>query len=395
MKLLIVLNYYAPHLSGLSEYARHFAEDLAKIHQVTVLTGLHDPGLPRTESIQGVRVIRTRPWIRLHRGYVSPGLLTEFRRLAREADGVHLHLPMLEAALLAHWTPKRTPLWLTYHCDMAATGGILDRLATSAVRISAKSTIRRASRVLVTSLDYAQGSPVLSEHLEKCVEIFPPAQVPPLPSGLDIEAARLKRKDTRSFRIGFLGRFAAEKGLGVLLAAIPEVVSRHPQAKFVLAGESQSVLGGSVIRELARILEINRVHVEMPGRLSRIQWGEFFASLDLLVLPSLNSTEAFGMVQVEAMRAGVPVIATDLRGVRVPIRLTSAGELIPAGDSGACARAILRWLEPERGFQKRIGTKEIARRAEIFSNEKSFLKMRELITQEVAGSLGAQRNQTP
>ena len=93
MRLLIVLNYYEPHLSGLSEYARHFAEDLAKIHEVTVLTGLHDPGLPRTESIQGVRVIRTRPWLRLHRGYISPELLWEFRRLAREADGVHLHLP--------------------------------------------------------------------------------------------------------------------------------------------------------------------------------------------------------------------------------------------------------------------------------------------------------------
>ena len=65
-------------------------------------------------------------------------------------------------------------------------------------------------------------------------------------------------------------------------------------------------------------------------------------------MPSLNSTEAFGLVQVEAMSCGTPVIATDLPGVRVPVKMSGMGRIVPVADAGAIAKAILDILtEPE------------------------------------------------
>jgi len=71
----------------------------------------------------------------------------------------------------------------------------------------------------------------------------------------------------------------------------------------------------------------------------------FFAACDVLVVPSLNSTESFGLVQVEAMLCGTPSIASNLPGVRQPPRITGMGEVTPIGDSNALADAIVRVIE--------------------------------------------------
>jgi glycosyltransferase involved in cell wall biosynthesis len=81
---------------------------------------------------------------------------------------------------------------------------------------------------------------------------------------------------------------------------------------------------------------------------------------DVLVLPSLNSTEAFGMVQVEAMTCGTPVVATDLPGVRQPVLMTGMGEIVPVADATSLSRAVIQVLDrpdryhsdPDRVLQK-------------------------------------------
>jgi glycosyltransferase involved in cell wall biosynthesis len=76
----------------------------------------------------------------------------------------------------------------------------------------------------------------------------------------------------------------------------------------------------------------------------------FYAALDCLLLPSLNSTESFGLVQVEAMLCGTPVVASALPGVREPIRLTGMGEVVPVGDAAALASAVARVIEGGDGY---------------------------------------------
>ena len=75
---------------------------------------------------------------------------------------------------------------------------------------------------------------------------------------------------------------------------------------------------------------------------------------DVLVLPSINSTESFGLVQIEAMLRGVPVVASDLPGVRQPARMTGMGEIAPIADAVGLARQIVKVLEsPQRYFRPR------------------------------------------
>jgi len=85
------------------------------------------------------------------------------------------------------------------------------------------------------------------------------------------------------------------------------------------------------------------------GNLDPQQMAAFYPNLDLLVLPSLNSTESFGLVQIEAMLNGVPCIASDLPGVRQPVTMHHMGKIIAIGDSHALAEAALEILrQPER-----------------------------------------------
>lgn len=88
------------------------------------------------------------------------------------------------------------------------------------------------------------------------------------------------------------------------------------------------------------------------GEIAPEAMGSFYKLLDILVLPSVNSTEAFGMVQVEAMLMDVPVVATNLPGVRVPIARTGMGLIVPPGDAGALARAICAVLTRKKDFVK-------------------------------------------
>lgn len=90
-------------------------------------------------------------------------------------------------------------------------------------------------------------------------------------------------------------------------------------------------------------------HVLSLGVLPDSQLAEFYAECEMLVLPSINSTEAFGMVQVEAMLKDVPVVATDLPGVRVAISANGMGEIIPPRDSRALAEAIMRVMSNRAG----------------------------------------------
>ena len=351
MRILFALNYYYPYLSGLSEYVRLLAEGLARRGcAVTVLTGRHENGLAAEEVRDGVRIVRAGVLLKLHKGYLSPDLIAAFRRLVREASVAHLNTPMLEAGLLAWLTPRSTPLVVSHHCDIVVQnrGSMFEAAGVAAVKASARAALARASRIAVTSDDYARGSPSLRGYLPKCTAIPPPDNAP--------EAAVPDRP--RGKRIGFLGRFVAEKGIGVLLAAIPIVLREIPDARFVLAGNYASVAGGSQFSRLKDRIDRLGESVEIPGPIPGADLAGFYRSLDVFVLPSVDSYEAFGIVQLEAMKAGVPVVASDMRGVRVPIRRTGGGILVPPGGEQALARAIVEILTTPK-----FSPKEVARAA--------------------------------
>ena len=102
MKILMVLSYYYPHISGLSECARRLSEELVHLgHTVTVLTSQHSKELKTEEVINGVHIIRCKPIFRVGKGIAMPSFIQKASELAKKHDIVNLHLPLFEAGIFS------------------------------------------------------------------------------------------------------------------------------------------------------------------------------------------------------------------------------------------------------------------------------------------------------
>ena len=149
-------------------------------------------------------------------------------------------------------------------------------------------------------------------------------------------------------------RFAAEKGIEILLEALPAILSKYPRAQVLYAGQHQNVMGEQAYfdRLSPQIYEYeNSGHWTFLGNLDPVQLAALYPNLDVLAVPSLNSTEAFGLVQIEAMMNGVPCVPSALPGVRQPVIMHGMGRVSQIGDSGSLAESILGVLGQPQNFR--------------------------------------------
>ncbi len=351
MKVLIALTYYRPHVSGLTIYVERLARALARRgHQVTVLTSQYDRSLPRQEVRDGVRVVRVPVAFRVSKGVVMPTIGLEATRQVLAHDVVSLHLPQLDAAGIAlRGRLFRRPTLLTYHSDLRLPPGLVNLVANRVVEVANHLAAWFSHAMVAYTEDFATHSPYLSRYLRKITVIPPPVEVAVISEAGAAAFAERHRGD-RGPVIGMAARLASEKGVEVLLQALPGILERHPRAHVLFAGPYRNVLGEEAYaRRLAPLLERFQEHWTFLGVLEPRQMAAFFQTCDVTVLPSLNNTETFGLVQIESMICGTPVVASDLPGVRVPVRSTGMGKIVPVGDAEALCRAILEVLEaPER-----------------------------------------------
>lgn len=320
MRILTVLTYYRPHTSGLTIYAERLARALAKRgHQVTVMTTQYEKSLPREEMMDSVRVIRVPVMLRISKGVISPTFGLVATRQVWQHDVVQLHLPQFDApgvALRARLFGK--PVVLTYHCDLFLPPGLFNRFVNLVVQFQNNMAALLANHLVTYTQDYADNSVYLSRYRRKLTPFLPPVILPSVESG-SIEAFA-GTYQTRQLHpvIGMVTRLAAEKGVEVLLDAMPAVLKEYPHAQVLFAGQYQNVMGEKVYAD--RLMPRIKKYEEMGcwkflGNLSQKQLAAFYPNMDVLVVPSLNSTEAFGLVQVEAMMNNVPCVASALPGL--------------------------------------------------------------------------------
>jgi glycosyltransferase involved in cell wall biosynthesis len=354
MKILTVLTYYRPHTSGLTIYAERLARAFAKRgHQVTVMTTQYDPSLKNEEMIDGVRVIRVPVAARVSKGVLAPTFGLVATKLVAQHDVVQLHLPQFDApgvALRGRLFGK--PTVLTYHCDILLPPGAFNRVVNTVVDFQNNMAGMLANHIVTYTQDYADNSPFLSRYASKLTPILPPVEMPsPLPGAVRAFAEEHHVKERRPV-IGMAARFAAEKGVEVLLDAMPAILKKYPKAQVLYAGTYQNVMGEQAYldRLMPRIREYEIAgHWSFLGNLDPVEMAAFYPNLDVLTVPSLNSTEAFGLVQIEAMMNGVPCVPSALPGVRQPVTMHGAGRVAKIGDSTDLAEAILGVLkEPQK-----------------------------------------------
>ena len=348
MQILIALTYYRPHYSGLTIYAEREARALARRgHQVTVLTSRYSKDLAHYDYETGVEIVRLNVLFRVSKGVIMPSMPLQAWKFISNSDIVHLHIPQLDAALIALESKfQKKPLILTYHCDLNLPSGLIHQIANKVSNWANIVTASLADRIVVNTRDYAENSRFLKKFLGKIQPIYPPVEIAPIDRET-ITSFREKfsiNKDQKV--IGMASRLAAEKGVEYLAQALPHVLLKVPEARVIFVGPYRDIIGEEqYAKKLSPLIDRLGHHWTYVGILSPEEMAAFFKVSDVVVLPSINSTESYGIVQVESFKCGTPVVATDLPGVRVPVQTSGMGRIIKPGDPIGLADALVKIIE--------------------------------------------------
>ena len=300
---------------------------------------------------------------RLGKGVIMPAFGITANRLVSQTDVIQLHLPQFDAAGISlRGRLLKKPTVITYHCDLHLPPGLFNRAANLGVTLMNRLTAIFTHRIVTYTRDYAENSTYLRRYLAK-LEIIPPPVVLPIVSMDEIRNFEKNHNpEHRHPVIGMAARFATEKGVEVLLHALPELLKVYPQACIQFVGTYKKVIGEESYFERLRP-EIEKYQAsgnwQFLGELDPQQMAMFFPNLDVLTLPSLNSTEAFGLVQIEAMMNGIPCVTSGLPGVRQPVAVHQMGAIFPIGDSKALADCLIDVLS--KGDKQKVNQTEFLR----------------------------------
>ncbi|MCU0510226.1 MAG: glycosyltransferase family 4 protein [Anaerolineae bacterium] len=375
MKILFILTYYRPHVSGLTIYVERLARALAaRGHEVTVLTSQYQKALPAEEILDDVRVVRVPVWFRFNKGVFMPGFAGVALREIGKSDVVSIHLPQIEAALSALLAriKGRKPL-ITYHCDLEMPPVWYGKIVNTVTYWDNLLAGKLADTIVAYTEDFARHSPFLSRFAGpglsarndpqtaresanpkgKVRVILPPVVIPePTAEGVQALRERIKLAPDEKV-IGFAARFAYEKGAGYLINAIPHLQKEFPKFRIVFAGPyGKDVIGETIWDDLQPLIKQHKDYLTFLGTLNPEQMANFFALCDVVTVASINNTESFGLVQVESFMCGTPVVATNLPGVRQPVTMTGMGEIVPIADAHGLAEGLIRVLREPQQYVK-------------------------------------------
>ena len=324
-------DFYPPTTGGVEQHMQVLCSGLARQMDLGVLV----PSRSRRrveERINGVRVIRVPEFGRYLSVPFCPSMPSELKRLA--PDLVHLHFPNPTGDVAYLLSGCRAPVVVTYHADM-----LRHPLLLRGYRRVFEQLNRRIRRIIVASQEYLDSSSFLAAHRDKCVVV---------PFGVDVEtftlragevdAAQRLRQQHGERLVLFLGVLRPYKGLEVLVHAMQRV-----RGRLLIAGRGT----WPGLEALVRQLGLER-RVTVLGEVSDAERRLLLHACDVATLPSLDRREAFGIVQLEAMACGRPVVSSDLStGVRSVNAHGQTGWLVPPGDADALARALNMLLEDD------------------------------------------------
>ena len=332
MRIAMLTCVYPPYGGGIGEVARQYASLLTPEHQVTVITPHYYPGMTFVNT-PGISVNSPRPFLAWGNG----AWLLNLKHHLKKFEAVHLHYPFFGVHERLHSLPKSIKFILTYHMLPQATG-VRGALMKFSRQYSNKRLAKRAQVMTVATQDYLD-TVVLPEMGEADKWQVVPFGVddrfgPGEPSEKLTRQFNIRFGETVILFVGTLDQAHYFKGLPILLEAVSKLKSQN--WKLI-------VVGGGGLRhhyeQQVRSMKLGK-KVVFAGYVPVGELPEYYCLANLFVLPSINEAEAFGLVALEAMATGIPVVASRLPGVRELVQHSETGLLVSPSDSLALAAAL-------------------------------------------------------
>ncbi len=375
MRILHIYKDYFPVLGGIENHIRILAEaQAARGHAVTVLVA--NPARRTTvEMLNGVRVIKAARWATVASTPISPALFRQTARLT--ADVAHLHFPHPPGEV-ANWLlhPARATV-ISYHSDVVRQAGILRFYKPLLKRV-----LNRADAIIYGSPPM-RNSVYLQPQAAKLHLI--PYGVPldrflKEPSGEEIDRVKARYPIVASDRskLLFVGRLRYYKGLNVLIDALPQI-----DAQLIVVGIGPMMDEWQMLARARGVAE----RVAWLGEAPDDDLPALYHLADLFVLPATHSSEAFGLVQVEAMASGVPTICTEVgTGTSWVTQDGQTGYVAPPNDPAALAEKINRLLADPQ-LRHSMGAAARARAQAEFAVERLIERVERLYQTLISPSL--------
>jgi glycosyltransferase involved in cell wall biosynthesis len=337
MRILHIGKYYAPERGGIERYTQALAEwCVARGDSVDVLVHQRAGNWRRgVETIGAVGVRRAGCVAAPLYTPLSPAFPLELARAIREfrPDVLHLHFPNPSCFFALTSLPARRLPWIVHwHADVPPDSEDWRmRTAYRAYQPFEQAMLRRAAAVVATSQPYLDASQALASwHGKTSVVPLGIDETPPMAPNAALWPTGA------GLRLLAVGRLSRYKGFDVLIKALAQV----PDARLLIVGE------GECAGDLRALVEARGLgdRVAFAGALPDDPLASAYATADAFVLPSLDRGEAFGLVLLEAMRAGRAVVASDIigSGVGFVVADGETGLLTPPGDAAALAATIAR-----------------------------------------------------
>lgn len=352
MRIAHVTATFPPYYSGTGMVAYYSARELARRgHSVKVITAeVAEVGPAPDDDPEGVEVVRLRSLFRIGNAPFLPELPAHLK----DVQIIHLQFPFYLGGELTALAARRygNRLIVTYQQDVLLDG-IRGLLARAHDRAVGARVLRSAERVLFSSLDYARSS--------KAWGWLDSDRMGELPNGVeserfhpDVPRRQLRKElgyeeqDVVFILVAALDRAHHFKGVPVLLRALARL--DPSQCRVLIVGDGDQ---RTSYEEHARRLGVEHV-VTFTGRVPAERLPLYYAAAEAGILPSTTRGEAFGMVLLEAMATGRPVIASDLPGVRTVVRHAHDGYRVQPGSAQELATRM-RELASERALRNRMG----------------------------------------
>jgi glycosyltransferase involved in cell wall biosynthesis len=349
LRVLQVGKFYPPHMGGIETHLQALCGALRNHADVRVVVSSDDRHTVE-EMVDSVPVARLSTLLTAFSTAISPGMVSRIRHSGAEL--VHIHLPNPTAVLAYLASGHRGRLVVTYHSDTVRQkflGRLFEPLLNAA--------LQKSAAIIATSPNYLATSPVLQAFRDRCQII---------PYGIDTsqfeqcepQAVQRVREKYGERLVISVGRLVYYKGFEVLIRAMADV-----RGKLVIVGDGP--LRGELENLSSKLGVADKVI--FAGEINNAGVTPYYHAADLFALASVARSEAFGIVQIEAMAAGLPVINTSLdSGVPFVSLHGETGLTVPPGDPHALAAAMNRLLD-DAGLRQSLGQAGVSRARQEFS----------------------------